>query len=96
MAGGCLLSFPPEKTASASLAHQPCVLLFLSAMSLADLVFGAVLVPLGAVWSVASRPSLALLRAGKLCPPPVNLLEAREDLSGRVIIVTGANTGEKA
>lgn len=63
-------------------------------MSLADFVFGAVVTPLAAVWSTAARPSLTLLRATKVCPPPVDLLAAKEDLSGRVMIVTGANTGK--
>lgn len=70
------------------------VVLLLPAMSLADIVFGAVVTPLAAVWSMASRPSLALLRAGNVCPPPVDLLAGKEDLTGRVMIVTGANTGK--
>lgn len=67
----------------------------MSLADLAELLCGVVVMPLAMVWSVASRPSLALLRAGKLCPPPVNLSAAEEDLSGRVIIVTGANTGSR-
>eukprot|EP00752_Nemacystus_decipiens_P012085 g10715.t1 len=62
-------------------------------MSLAEVFFGGVLAPVAALWSLASRPSLTLLRAANVCPPPVNLLAAKEDLSGRVMIVTGANTG---
>ncbi len=58
---------------------------------LADFVFGAIATPLSMVWSVASRPSLALLRAADLRPPPIAAGDV--DLSGRVIIVTGANTG---
>ena len=83
-------------TSHSSLSFSPGShhLLLLSAMSLADFVFGAVAVPLAAVWSIAAKPSLGVLRAGKVCPPAVDLLAAKEDLSGRVMIVTGANTGK--
>eukprot|EP00903_Cladosiphon_okamuranus_P008357 g8037.t1 len=62
-------------------------------MVLADMVFGTVVTPLASVWSMLARPSLAVLRAGNICPPAVNLSAAKEDLTGRVMIVTGANTG---
>ncbi|CAN0283970.1 unnamed protein product [Pylaiella littoralis] len=62
-------------------------------MSLADLTFGVVAVPLAVAWSAVSRLSLAVLRGvGLLRPAPVSPI-ADVDVSGRVVIVTGANTG---
>lgn len=88
------ISPPPRKPRPTHRLLCLAVPASLSAMSLADLVFSTVVAPLAAVWSIASRPCLALLRCGKLAPPPVDLSAAEEDLSGRVIIVTGANTGD--
>lgn len=51
----------------------------------------AFLGPLNAIYVACITPFLALLRAFGKRPPPAS---ADEDLSGRVIIVTGANAGE--
>lgn len=54
-------------------------------------VFGAVMLALAMVWKACLSPFVAMLRAMGLSPtfsyPDV-------DMSGRVAIVTGANTGE--
>lgn len=43
-----------------------------------------------ALYTAVAAPCLAALRAMGRCPPPAS---ADEDLSGRVVIVTGANAG---
>lgn len=48
--------------------------------------------PVVSVYNACAGPCLALLRKLGKCPPASALPD--EDLSGRVVIITGANTGE--
>ena len=49
--------------------------------------------PVALVWKTCATPFLAMLRALGLVSPPLQV-PCDVDMSGRVVIVTGANTGE--
>lgn len=54
----------------------------------------AMTAPLTFTYVVCSVSCLALLRAVGLRPRPIRAGDLEIDLSGKVVIVTGANTGE--
>lgn len=54
--------------------------------------FGPVLVPMGILWKALSCPFVAVGRGiGAISIPPL----PDTDMTGRVVIVTGANTGKQ-
>lgn len=53
-------------------------------MTVADLFFGTMAIPLAIAWSAVSRPSLAVLRGVGLCPVPASPI-TDADLSGMVV-----------
>lgn len=60
---------------------------------LASLIKGTIAAPLMLMWKACSSPTMDMLRAVGLQSPPA-FPPYDVDMSSRVVIVTGANTGE--
>lgn len=73
--------------------HWQCSTVLNASTMLPVVAFPTIFVPLAMIWKLIGNPCASILRAAGLLSPPAVVPDI--DLTGRVAIVTGANTGRR-